>query len=269
MSLVHNLATLVNTHRILYRIRAFYRPLSSDMPKRHQTALKPRVPRESGSRLNVVSEMGPEQTAVTADFCRPTSPGGSDRLRLGAYPFVPVILALVTSVNWLSNTLLPTTLEQVLGNPFIKHLGNIYPPHSQPSVLDRSPAADIVFTVDPYFRPIFSSLFTLNYALFGTAPWGWHLVEHIDSRGGDPDGVCRFKRSDRAKLGRDARSGTVARFIPAHVRLRHARRHRRARLHPHRGPRRGPHPRPRARHRARASTASTTSATAPASRSAR
>ena len=92
----------------------------------------------------------------------------------GAYPFVPVILALVTSVNSLWNHFASDDLEQVLGNPFIKHLGNL--PAAFTTSVWSFTAANIVFTVDPYFRPIFSSLFTLNNALFGTAPWGWHLV---------------------------------------------------------------------------------------------
>ena len=140
------------------------------MPKRQQTSLKSRVPKGSASRLNVVMETDLEQSA--ADETKPRM-AGFDKWR-GVNAFVPVILALATSVNTLWNHFASDDLEQVLGNPFIKHFGNL--PAAFTSSVWSFTAADIVFTVDPYFRPIFSSLFTLNYALFGTAPWSWHLV---------------------------------------------------------------------------------------------
>lgn len=90
------------------------------------------------------------------------------------YALVPVIIAVVASINSLWNDFASDDLEQVLGNPFIKQLGNL--PAAFTSSVWSFTAADIVFTVDPYFRPVFSGLFTLNYALFGTTPWGWHLV---------------------------------------------------------------------------------------------
>ena len=140
------------------------------MPKRQQTSLKSRVPKGSASRLNVVMETDLEQSA--AEETKPRM-AGFDKWR-GVNAFVPVILALATSVNTLWNHFASDDLEQVLGNPFIKHFGNL--PAAFTSSVWSFTAADIVFTVDPYFRPIFSSLFTLNYALFGTAPWRWHLV---------------------------------------------------------------------------------------------
>ena len=87
---------------------------------------------------------------------------------------VPVLLAVLTSLNALWNHFASDDLEQVLNNSFIKHLSNL------PKAFTRSvwsfAASDIIFTVDPYFRPIFSSLFTINYALFATSPFGWHLT---------------------------------------------------------------------------------------------
>src|SRR5262249_20572537 len=35
---------------------------------------------------------------------------------------------------------------------------------------------EVIFTVDSYYRPLFSAFFTINYALFGTQAWGWHLA---------------------------------------------------------------------------------------------
>jgi tetratricopeptide (TPR) repeat protein len=64
--------------------------------------------------------------------------------------------------------------HQVLQNTLIKKLSNI------PLAFTKSVWAfvteDIVFSVDQYYRPLFSLLFTINYALFGTKAWGWHLV---------------------------------------------------------------------------------------------
>src|SRR5262249_47618250 len=33
-----------------------------------------------------------------------------------------------------------------------------------------------IVAVDSYYRPLFNVLFTMNYAIFGTKAWGWHLV---------------------------------------------------------------------------------------------
>lgn len=139
------------------------------MPKRHQPSLKSRAPKESASRVNVVTETESERSQDEAL----ASSAVSGKWR-GVYAFVPVILAVITSINSLWNSFASDDLEQVLSNPFIKRLGNL--PAAFTSSVWSFTAADIIFTVDPYFRPIFSSLFTLNYALFGTAPWGWHLV---------------------------------------------------------------------------------------------
>jgi tetratricopeptide (TPR) repeat protein len=92
----------------------------------------------------------------------------------GIYALVPVLLALLTSINTLWNYFASDDLEQVLNNPFIKHFRNLSSAFT--SSVWSFTAGDIVFTVDPYFRPVFSSLFIINYALFGTSPWGWHLV---------------------------------------------------------------------------------------------
>ena len=91
-----------------------------------------------------------------------------------AYVLIPVVLALITSVNTLWNYWASDDLEQVLNNGFIKHISNI--PAAFTSSVWSFTSADVVFTVDPYFRPIFSTLFTLNYALFGNTPVGWHLI---------------------------------------------------------------------------------------------
>ena len=142
----------------------------SDMPKKHQPSRKSRGPSESASRANVVTENESEQTSQSEVVANAAV---SDSWR-GFYALAPVLLAMVTSANTLWNYFASDDLEQILSNPFIKQLGNL-PAAFTTSVWSFN-AAEIIFTVDPYFRPIFSSLFTLNYALFGTAPLGWHLV---------------------------------------------------------------------------------------------
>ena len=87
---------------------------------------------------------------------------------------IPTLLAVITSINTLRNHFASDDLEQVLGNSFIKQLSNL--PGAFAKSVWSFAASDISVTVDPYFRPIFSSLFTVNYALFGTSPFGWHLV---------------------------------------------------------------------------------------------
>lgn len=94
--------------------------------------------------------------------------------RRAVYPVVPILLAVITSINALRNRFASDDLQQVLGNSFIKQLSNL--PRAFATSVWSFGASDITFTVDPYFRPIFSSLFTVNYALFGTSPLGWHLV---------------------------------------------------------------------------------------------
>lgn len=90
------------------------------------------------------------------------------------YPLIPTVLAMITSINTLRNQFASDDFEQILSNAFIRHFSNL------PAAFTKSVwsfgASDIIFTGDPYFRPIFSSLFTINFALFGTSPFGWHLV---------------------------------------------------------------------------------------------
>ena len=140
------------------------------MPKTHHSPRKSPGSKGSASRASAVTETEPEQRSQREASA---SPGASGKW-LSTYALVPVILALIASINALWNHFASDDLEQVLANTFIKHFGNL--PAAFTSSVWSFTAADIIFTVDPYFRPIFSSLFTLNYALFGTAPWGWHLV---------------------------------------------------------------------------------------------
>jgi tetratricopeptide (TPR) repeat protein len=91
-----------------------------------------------------------------------------------AYALIPTVLALLTSINTLRNQFASDDQEQVLNNSFIRNLSNL------PAAFTKSvwsfAASDIIFTANQYFRPAFNSLFTINYGLFGTSAFGWHLV---------------------------------------------------------------------------------------------
>jgi protein O-mannosyl-transferase len=139
------------------------------MPKGRQPSLKTREPKGSIARANAVIEM--ESAQSTQEHSTRRDVFGQWR---GIYILAPLVIALAASMNSLWNYFASDDLEQVLGNSFIKQLSNL--PAAFTTSVWSFTSADIVFTVDPYFRPIFTSLFTLNYALFGNIPWGWHLI---------------------------------------------------------------------------------------------
>jgi protein O-mannosyl-transferase len=121
----------------------------------------------------------PDKSVAAARTARqPEKGGSSEKFSLarahGAYAFIPAALALVFSINTLWNGFATDDTQQVLNNPFIKDLGNL-PQAFRTSVWSFA-SSDIIFTVDSYFRPMFSMLFSINYALFGAAAWGWHFV---------------------------------------------------------------------------------------------
>ena len=138
------------------------------MPKRRHRSLDPREQKESASLGNAVMKTAAEPASSTDDS------GDAAVKWRGIYAVFPVIIAVISSINTLNNYFAADDLEQVLGNTFIKRLGNL--PAAFTTSVWSFTAADIAFTVDTYFRPLFSSLFALNYALFGTNPVGWHLI---------------------------------------------------------------------------------------------
>ena len=140
------------------------------MAKRYQSS--PRALEQKGSTTNADVAIEPEvEQPGRKELTESTA--ASIRWR-SFYTLVPVIIALITSINSLSNYFAADDLQQVLGSSFIKRIGNL--PAAFTTSVWSFTAADIIFTVDSYFRPLFNTLFILNYALFGTAPWGWHLV---------------------------------------------------------------------------------------------
>ena len=103
------------------------------------------------------------------------SKGGSGTLFVWrkAYAFVPPALALLTSINSLQNGFAYDDTNQILNNDFIKDFHNL-PLAFTSSVW--SFLTDNILKSDNYFRPLFTALFTVNYGVFGTRPWGWHLI---------------------------------------------------------------------------------------------
>jgi protein O-mannosyl-transferase len=88
---------------------------------------------------------------------------------------VPVALAILFSINSLWLDFASDDSQQVLANVFIRELKNL--PLAFTTSVWSFASSDIGATSQPYYRPLFSALFTINYALFGaTSPFGWHLV---------------------------------------------------------------------------------------------
>jgi protein O-mannosyl-transferase len=88
---------------------------------------------------------------------------------------LPMALAFLFSMNSLWHDYASDDTQQVLGNSFIKDLKNL--PLAFTTSVWSFASSDIGATSQPYYRPLFSALFTINYALFGTgSAFGWHLV---------------------------------------------------------------------------------------------
>jgi tetratricopeptide (TPR) repeat protein len=92
----------------------------------------------------------------------------------GIYALAPVGLACLAFLNALWNGFATDDFYQVLNNAFIKDLANL--PKAFTTSVWAFVSGEIMFTVDSYFRPLFSVLFSLEHALFGSRAWGWHLT---------------------------------------------------------------------------------------------
>ena len=90
------------------------------------------------------------------------------------WALAPVALAILVSLNALWNGWVADDDTQIVRNAALQKLSNI--PHSFTSSVWSYATNDILFTVDTYYRPIFMTLFTINYSIVGLAPWGWHLI---------------------------------------------------------------------------------------------
>ena len=92
-----------------------------------------------------------------------------------AYGVIPAVLALLTSVNTLWNGFAYDDPQVILRNELIKRFSNL-PLIFTSSVWSFNSDSLLVAAGDTYYRPLFMTLFTVNYSVFGTTAWGWHLV---------------------------------------------------------------------------------------------
>src|SRR6266404_1376530 len=139
------------------------------MPRKRQSLSAQGGTKAPASGLNI-NDGAPEQNVASEEHNESLS-----RKRTRAvYALIPTALALITSINTLRNQFAADDLDQVLNSSFIRHLSNL------PAMFTRSVwsfgASEIALSADMYFRPIIGSLFTINYAMFGSSPLGWHLV---------------------------------------------------------------------------------------------
>src|ERR1041384_4012752 len=131
------------------------------MPRNKRSSRKPRAAEEK-----LIS------SSPAGDSKKSTRPPVSVKWH-PAYALIPVALALLTSINSLENGFAYDDQNQVLNNEFIRDINNL------PLAFTSSVWAFLnhsVWNSDNYFRPLFINLCTINYAIFGTTAWGWHLM---------------------------------------------------------------------------------------------
>ncbi len=137
---------------------------------------KNRARRGSHPSKETASSDAADQSAASLTSDTPENQpqeGGYFRWR-GVYALVPAAIAILASINTLWCGFAADDSYQVLNNAFIRNPANI--PRAFTSSVWAFVSGEIIFTVDSYYRPLFSVLFSINYALFGTSAWGWHLA---------------------------------------------------------------------------------------------
>src|SRR5947207_2272690 len=105
------------------------------------------------------------------------SPSFINRLTAHLRPgvaWIPVALAMVASLVTLFNEFACDDATQITDNPLIKSLANL-PAAFTSSVWQFAPA-EITGVSQSYYRPLFNTWLMISNALFGTKPWGWHLL---------------------------------------------------------------------------------------------
>jgi tetratricopeptide (TPR) repeat protein len=85
-----------------------------------------------------------------------------------------VALALLFSINTLWLGLACDDQQQVINNAGVKDFRNL--PLAFTSTVWGFVNLDTATTAQPYYRPLFSVWSMINYGLFGTQAWGWHLM---------------------------------------------------------------------------------------------
>jgi protein O-mannosyl-transferase len=87
---------------------------------------------------------------------------------------LPVVLALLFSVNTLWLSLACDDQQQVINNAGVKDIRNL--PLAFTSTVWGFVNLDTAITAQPYYRPLFNVWSMINYGIFGTRAWGWHLM---------------------------------------------------------------------------------------------
>src|SRR5262249_50295969 len=93
--------------------------------------------------------------------------------KTGLLSLIPVVLAILTSINTLTLSYATDDSQQVLGNMVIRSLKNL--PLQFTSGVWSFVNIEMM-SEQLYYRPLFGVLFTFNYALLGSKLWAWHLV---------------------------------------------------------------------------------------------
>jgi tetratricopeptide (TPR) repeat protein len=93
------------------------------------------------------------------------------------FALAPVALGLITSLNTLAGGFAADDSKQILNNGLIKNIGNM--PDAFFTSVWAFASNDIVFATDTYYRPLFNVLLMVNYAIFGSSAWGWHLANAL------------------------------------------------------------------------------------------
>jgi protein O-mannosyl-transferase len=114
--------------------------------------------------------------AQASEYIESLKPEGDGAQWRSVYALVPVALALLAYLNTLSNGFAIDDASH-LSNTFIKKLGNL--PFAFTGRVWALATEDVVLSLGSYYRPFLNVLFTINYALFGEAAWGWHLVNAL------------------------------------------------------------------------------------------
>jgi tetratricopeptide (TPR) repeat protein len=103
----------------------------------------------------------------------PTDPTyGSSRLKAAVFVFIASFLLYIRSVGF---GFVMDDVFQILENPSIRDLSNIPRFFSEPvwAALGHKPSGNI------FYRPMMYALYSLEYAVFGLKPWGFHLASVV------------------------------------------------------------------------------------------
>ena len=140
------------------------------MPRRRKKP--PQAPATSAEVVTTNKHRQP-YAATPANFIQQETMGFQSRFGIFAIA-VPVLAALVASINSIANGFVYDDIGQVLNNRLIRKISNI------PVMFTTSVWAfmnnQTVGADDFYYRPLFGCFLTACYALFGTTAWAWHLA---------------------------------------------------------------------------------------------